>query len=161
MTTDPVFVIVESASIDAPLKSALSDHVTIVVVPSFPVNVPIFPKSPTLGLVGKGVSEVGTYVTPELYATLYTLPSVTKKYLVLMLLTDSIMEGRRKFEDSNIAEMARLHEEELEAKESKDKETSEKIVEETIKEDTLKEKEEKRIKPVKRKTYKPQSPKSE
>ena len=81
--------------------------------------------------------------------------------LLTGLLTDSIMEGRRKFEDSNIAEMARLHEEELEAKESKDKETSEKIVEETIKEDTLKEKEEKRIKPVKRKTYKPQSPKSE
>ena len=81
--------------------------------------------------------------------------------LLTGLLTDSIMEGRRKFEDSNIAEMARLHEEELEAKESKDKETSEKIVGETIKEDTLKEKEEKRIKPVKRKTYKPQSPKSE
>ena len=81
--------------------------------------------------------------------------------LLTGLLTDSIMEGRRKFEDSNIAEMARLHEEELDAKENKDKETSEKLVEETIKEDTLKEKEEKRIKPVKRKTYKPQSPKSE
>ena len=81
--------------------------------------------------------------------------------LLTGLLTDSIMEGRRKFEDSNIAEMARLHEEELESKESRDKETSEKLVEEAIKEDTLKEKEEKRIKPVKRKTYKPQSPKSE
>ncbi|MDP2910850.1 MAG: 30S ribosomal protein S2, partial [Candidatus Omnitrophota bacterium] len=62
--------------------------------------------------------------------------------LLTGLLTDSIMEGRKKFEESNIAEMARLHEEELESKESKDKETSEKLVEETIKEDTLKEKEE-------------------
>ena len=79
--------------------------------------------------------------------------------LLTGLITDSIVEGRKQFDESNIAELARLQEEE-DTKEIKDKEKSEKLVE-AIKEGALKTKEEKRIKPVKKKSYKPQSPKSE
>jgi len=71
--------------------------------------------------------------------------------LLTGLITDSIVEGRKKFEESNIA--ARLQEEEAESKEFKDREKSEELVE-VIKGETLKEKEEKRTKPVKKKTYK-------
>ena len=78
--------------------------------------------------------------------------------LLTGLVTDSLIEGRKQFDESNIAELARLQEEE-DSKEIKDKEKSEKLVE-VIKQDALKEKEEKRTKPVKKKTYKPQSTKS-
>jgi small subunit ribosomal protein S2 len=79
--------------------------------------------------------------------------------LLTGLITDSIVEGRKQFDESNIAELARQQEEE-DAKELTDKEKSEKLVE-AIKEVPIKDKEEKRIKPVKKKTYKPQAPKSE
>ena len=79
--------------------------------------------------------------------------------LLTGLITDSIVEGKKQFDESNIAELARLQEEE-DTKEIKDKEKSEKLVE-AIKETSLKDKEEKRIKPVKKKSYKPQFPKSE
>ncbi len=79
--------------------------------------------------------------------------------LLTGLITDSIVEGRKQFDESNIAELARLQEEE-DTKEIKDKEKSEKLVE-AIKEVPVKDKEEKRIKPVKKKSYKPQFSKSE
>ncbi|MCX5692335.1 MAG: 30S ribosomal protein S2 [Candidatus Omnitrophica bacterium] len=79
--------------------------------------------------------------------------------LLTGLITDSIVEGKKEFDESNVAELARIQEEE-DTKEIKDKEKSEKLVE-AIKGDALKAKEEKRIKPVKKKSYKPQSPKSE
>jgi len=79
--------------------------------------------------------------------------------LLTGLITDSIVEGRKQFDETNIAELARLQEEE-ETKEIKDKEKSEKLVE-AIKEVPVKDKDEKRIKPVKKKSYKPQFPKSE
>ena len=79
--------------------------------------------------------------------------------LITGLITDSIIEGRKKFEETNATE-AKAQEEEGYIKELKDKEKSEELVE-VIKEETLKEKEEKRIKPVKKKTYKTSSPKSE
>jgi len=75
--------------------------------------------------------------------------------LLTGLITDSIVEGRKQFEESNIAELARQQEED-ETRESIDKEKSERLVE-VIKENTLKDKEEKRIKPVKKKSYKPHS----
>ena len=78
--------------------------------------------------------------------------------LLTGLITDSIIEGKKEFDESNVAELARIQEEE-DAKEIKDKEKSEKLVE-AIKENALKAKEEKRIKPVKKKSYKPLSPKS-
>jgi len=78
--------------------------------------------------------------------------------LLTGLITDSVVEGKKQFDESNIAELARLQEEE-DTKEIKDKEKSEKLVE-AIKETSLKDKEEKRIKPVKKKNYKPQFPKS-
>ncbi len=79
--------------------------------------------------------------------------------LLTGLITDSIVEGKKQFDESNIAELARIQEEE-DSKEMKDKEKSEKLVE-VIKEATLKEKEEKRIKPAKKKIYRTQSAKSE
>ena len=79
--------------------------------------------------------------------------------LLTGLITDSIVEGKKQFDESNIAEATRIQEEE-DAKEMKDKEKSEKIVE-AIKEVPIKDKDEKRIKPVKKKSYKPQSGKSE
>ena len=79
--------------------------------------------------------------------------------LLTGLSTDSIVEGKKQFDETNIAELARLQEEE-DTKEYTDKEKSEKLVE-AIKSDALKAKEEKRIKPVKKKSYKPSSPKSE
>ena len=79
--------------------------------------------------------------------------------LLTGLITDSIVEGKHQFDETNIAELARLQEEE-DTKEIKDKEKSEKLVE-AIKEVPIKDKDEKRIKPVKKKTYKSQSPKSE
>lgn len=79
--------------------------------------------------------------------------------LLTGLITDSIVEGKKQFEESNIAELARIQEEE-DSRESADKEKSEKLVE-AIKEVPVKDKEEKRIKPVKKKSYKSQSPKSE
>jgi small subunit ribosomal protein S2 len=79
--------------------------------------------------------------------------------LLMGLITDSIVEGKKQFDETNVAELARLQEEE-DTKEYTDKEKSEKLVE-AIKSDALKAKEEKRIKPVKKKSYKPQSPKSE
>jgi small subunit ribosomal protein S2 len=79
--------------------------------------------------------------------------------LLTGLITDSIVEGKKQFDESNIAELTRLQEEE-DIKESKDKEKSEKLVE-AIKEVPVKDKEEKRIKPVKKKSYKPQSSKSQ
>ena len=78
--------------------------------------------------------------------------------LLTGLITDSIVEGRKQFDESNIAELARIQEEE-DGKEYTDKEKSEKLVE-VIKGDVLKTKEEKRIKPVKKKSYKPLFPKS-
>ena len=78
--------------------------------------------------------------------------------LLTGLITDSIVEGKKEFDESNVAELARLQEEE-DTKETKDKEKSEKLVE-AIKGDALKAKEEKRIKPVKKKSYKPLSPKN-
>ena len=79
--------------------------------------------------------------------------------LLTGLITDSIVEGKKQFDETNIAELARLQEEE-DTKEIKDKEKSEKLVE-AIKEVPVKDKDEKRIKPVKKKSYKPQFPKSE
>lgn len=79
--------------------------------------------------------------------------------LLTGLITDSIVEGKKQFDESNIAEATRIQEEE-DAKEMKDKEKSEKIVE-AIKEVPTKDKDEKRIKPVKKKSYKPQFGKSE
>jgi small subunit ribosomal protein S2 len=78
--------------------------------------------------------------------------------LLTGLITDSIVEGKKQFDETNVAELARLQEEE-DTKEYTDKEKSEKLVE-AIKSDALKAKEEKRIKPVKKKSYKPQSSKS-
>jgi len=78
--------------------------------------------------------------------------------LLTGLITDSIVEGKKQFNESNVAELARLQEEDI--KEIKDEEKSEKLVE-AIKAPALKDKEEKRIKPVKKKSYKPQSPKRE
>ncbi|MDO8602499.1 MAG: 30S ribosomal protein S2 [Candidatus Omnitrophota bacterium] len=71
--------------------------------------------------------------------------------LLTGLITDSIVEGKQQFDETNIAELARLQEEE-DTKELKDKEKSEKLVE-AIKEVPIKDKDEKRIKPVKKKTY--------
>jgi len=78
--------------------------------------------------------------------------------LLTGLITDSIVEGRKQFDESNTAELARLQEEE-DSRDITDKEKSEKIVE-AIKEVPAKDKEEKRIKPVKKKIYKPLSPKN-
>jgi len=78
--------------------------------------------------------------------------------LLTGLITDSIVEGRKQFDESNTAELARLQEEE-DGKDITDKEKSEKLVE-AIKEVPVKDKDEKRIKPVKKKSYKPQSPKN-
>jgi len=78
--------------------------------------------------------------------------------LLTGLITDSIVEGKKLFDESNTAELARLQEEE-DARDITDKEKSEKIVE-AIKEVPVKDKEEKRIKPVKKKSYKPLSPKN-
>ena len=79
--------------------------------------------------------------------------------LLTGLITDSIVEGKKQFDESNIAEATRIQEEEG-AREMKDKEKSEKIVE-AIKEVPTKDKDEKRIKPVKKKSYKPHFGKSE
>ena len=78
--------------------------------------------------------------------------------LLTGLITDSIVEGRKQFDESNTAELARLQEEE-DGKDVTDKEKSEKLVE-AIKEVPVKDKDEKRIKPVKKKSYKPQSTKN-
>ena len=78
--------------------------------------------------------------------------------LLTGLITDSIVEGKKQFDESNVAELARLQEEDI--REIKDEEKSEKLVE-AIKAPALKDKEEKRIKPVKKKSYKPQLPKRE
>jgi small subunit ribosomal protein S2 len=78
--------------------------------------------------------------------------------LLTGLITDSIVEGKKQFDESNVAELARLQEEDI--KEIKDEEKSEKLVE-AIKAPALKDKEEKRIKPIKKKSYKPLSQKRE
>jgi small subunit ribosomal protein S2 len=78
--------------------------------------------------------------------------------LLTGLITDSIVEGKKQFDETNVAELARLQEEDT--KEIKDEEKSEKLVE-AIKAPALKDKEEKRIKPVKKKSYKQLSPKRE
>ena len=79
--------------------------------------------------------------------------------LLTGLITDSIVEGRKQFDESNVAELARLQEEE-DIRESTAKEKSEKLVE-VIKVASPKDKEEKRLKPVKKKPYKSQFQKSE
>jgi len=106
------------------------------------------------------VAIIDTNADPDLID--YPIPANDDAMRSIKLLTgfitDSIVEGRKQFDESNTAELARLQEEE-DGRDTTDKEKSEKLVE-AIKEVPVKDKDEKRIKPVKKKSYKPQSPKN-
>jgi small subunit ribosomal protein S2 len=106
------------------------------------------------------VAIIDTNADPDLID--YPIPANDDALRSIKLLTgliaDSIVEGKKQFDESNVAELARIQEEDT--KEIKDEEKSEKLVE-AIKAPALKDKEEKRIKPVKKKSYKPLSPKRE